>query len=398
MPQSVNQNLPRVLFVDDDSIVTRFIENSFSNINSDFFPVVAKNGEEAIQILKSQRIQAVVTDLHMPKVDGTQLLEHIAAQYPGIPCGILTSNPLETNINKDFVKAYIKKPVKADAIYSAVVEMLRSHSQLSGRLSGISLPNLLQLIESDRKTGTIEIKTPHGQSGYLFVKLGKLLDASFGDLTGREAALSLLSVQVEEMVISPLPKPEPGKVIQESVMALLMEVVHLVDENSRDSDSLDGGLDSDSIREALENYSGVCDAQVKLLLKPLLQFKSQPFFCAMIITDTFDNLWYWKSDVSFLNQNILKGFVNQLSLASNKISNFGVDGTSEIIWTTEKTILIYQPSPVLGNIQLNILFAIAPGPHQNMFRSKLKHTVKNGLRKITELQAYKDLEADPIFE
>src|SRR4030065_2639837 len=52
----------------------------------------ASDGGEALQILKSGKRAAVVTDLKMPNIDGMELLHCISEQHPEVPVIMITAH------------------------------------------------------------------------------------------------------------------------------------------------------------------------------------------------------------------------------------------------------------------------------------------------------------------
>jgi CheY-like chemotaxis protein len=58
-------------------------------------PVFAGNGREALKILEQRRPDAVLTDLHMPEMDGLELVEHMRLEHPGVPVVLMTSKGSE---------------------------------------------------------------------------------------------------------------------------------------------------------------------------------------------------------------------------------------------------------------------------------------------------------------
>ena len=55
----------------------------------------ARDGREAVEILKRGRTILVLTDLRMPKMDGLAVVEHIAAHHPSIPVVLMTAEGSE---------------------------------------------------------------------------------------------------------------------------------------------------------------------------------------------------------------------------------------------------------------------------------------------------------------
>ncbi len=52
---------------------------------------LASNGSKAIEAIQCQAPDLILTDLHMPKMDGLQLVEAVRARYPRIPIVLMTA-------------------------------------------------------------------------------------------------------------------------------------------------------------------------------------------------------------------------------------------------------------------------------------------------------------------
>jgi two-component system response regulator AtoC len=79
----------RILAVDDEPHMRRLLEISLRQAG--YQPVVAENGKEALTILRNDNIDLVVSDLHMPVMDGLKLLEALRAENIEIPVIIVTA-------------------------------------------------------------------------------------------------------------------------------------------------------------------------------------------------------------------------------------------------------------------------------------------------------------------
>jgi CheY-like chemotaxis protein len=66
-------NLKNILIVDDVEDFRALLKNwiTFRGLEA----VTANNGREAIRILKKERMDLIITDFHMPDMDGLELLE-----------------------------------------------------------------------------------------------------------------------------------------------------------------------------------------------------------------------------------------------------------------------------------------------------------------------------------
>jgi CheY-like chemotaxis protein len=69
-----SKKLYKLLLVDDDQIIRMIYQNFFAN---HFDIALASNGKEALQLLKIQNFDAVITDINMPEMSGIELTEAI---------------------------------------------------------------------------------------------------------------------------------------------------------------------------------------------------------------------------------------------------------------------------------------------------------------------------------
>ena len=78
-----------VLVVEDDS----FLRGALSEIlvAAGFNVLEAEQGEQALAILSAQPVDAVVSDVQMPKIDGHGLLDRVQCLWPGLPFVLMTA-------------------------------------------------------------------------------------------------------------------------------------------------------------------------------------------------------------------------------------------------------------------------------------------------------------------
>lgn len=102
----------KLLYVEDDE----FSRVQTLDILKLFFDdiLVAADGEEAINIYNSKKIDFMITDINMPKVNGIELIKHIREENKDIPIFILSAHS-ETSFFLDSitlgVDGYILKPI-----------------------------------------------------------------------------------------------------------------------------------------------------------------------------------------------------------------------------------------------------------------------------------------------
>lgn len=99
----IKQNI--ILVADDSEVIRKFIEKAFDKI---YEITVAKNGEEAINVIKSHgksnQIKAILLDLNMPKLDGFAVLDYMteADLLDKMPVTIISGDSSKEVIDKAF--------------------------------------------------------------------------------------------------------------------------------------------------------------------------------------------------------------------------------------------------------------------------------------------------------
>ncbi len=78
-----------ILVVDDQELLRNLIDTFLSKLGHSC--VTAIDGVDALEKIKGNKIDAVVTDLRMPNMDGITLTSKISIQYPEIPVMIMTA-------------------------------------------------------------------------------------------------------------------------------------------------------------------------------------------------------------------------------------------------------------------------------------------------------------------
>ena len=77
-----------VLVVDDDAVQRADLAEMVSSLG--FAVQTAADGKEALEVLESGRIGIIVTDLMMPRMSGSELLQELASRGDRTPAIVLT--------------------------------------------------------------------------------------------------------------------------------------------------------------------------------------------------------------------------------------------------------------------------------------------------------------------
>ncbi len=106
------KNIKLVLVDDEEDFIKTFAERlRIRDINSK----VATSGEEALELLKKELPDVVLSDLKMPGIDGLDLLREIKRHYPEIQVIILTGHGSDKEEKESFRLGafdYLRKPVE----------------------------------------------------------------------------------------------------------------------------------------------------------------------------------------------------------------------------------------------------------------------------------------------
>jgi len=120
------QPLSRSILIVEDSLSVR---NALSDIVEDagYARVLAKDGLQALEILKSEPVGVVLTDLEMPRMDGLELTKQIRSseEHGELPVLMITSRTMEKHMtlaDEAGVTEYITKPFSENQILDLVTK------------------------------------------------------------------------------------------------------------------------------------------------------------------------------------------------------------------------------------------------------------------------------------
>lgn len=220
-----------VLIVDDSSMLLNYLEGALAKHADKFKVLFAKDGMEAIDVIKDKEISLLVTDLQMPRIDGLGLLAYVHKYHPSIPCIVMSAHgtpAIIENLQSDILQ-FIEKPFTADALTKAVVAALES-DQTGGTITGISIGNFLQMIELEQKTCLFEVESTGNPKGFFYFNNGELHHAVCGDLKGEDAAIKMIQIDKPTLSFRKVPERPISRKITRELTGLLLEAMKQKDE------------------------------------------------------------------------------------------------------------------------------------------------------------------------
>ena len=85
--QESDKNVPRILVVDDEKAIQRFLKNALSS--AEFSVHTAENGKEALAAAMAIRPELIILDLGLPDMDGVEVLRRLR-EWTQVPIIILS--------------------------------------------------------------------------------------------------------------------------------------------------------------------------------------------------------------------------------------------------------------------------------------------------------------------
>jgi len=119
--------MKKLLIVEDEKMIRYGIQAMVLRSPVHFDDIIlCKNGEEAYEIVKMQKIDIMITDIRMPKKDGITLVKEIQS-LPNIPKVIVTSGYDDFSYAVELLrygaKEYLLKPIERDKINQILVKL-----------------------------------------------------------------------------------------------------------------------------------------------------------------------------------------------------------------------------------------------------------------------------------
>jgi two-component system, OmpR family, alkaline phosphatase synthesis response regulator PhoP len=119
--------MKKILIVDDEPNIVMSLEYTFKKSNYEVF--IARDGQEALELLKSIYPDVIILDVMMPLVDGYATLEQIRkdANLTHTKVMFLSAKNKESDIEKGLAlgaDAYLTKPFSIKKVVDQVADLL----------------------------------------------------------------------------------------------------------------------------------------------------------------------------------------------------------------------------------------------------------------------------------
>lgn len=235
---AANNNLKKVLFIDDNLQFLEMIERLMGNWSQGEWQIfLAQNAGKALITLQEHAIDLAVVDVQMPVVDGIQFLALLTRKYPAVQKVTLSAyadDASRTACLSHGAELFLEKPrnpADLEIIFATLLELARhkpTTTGFRGVLRQVSLQDVIQMECLNRNSSILEVNARNWQ-GEIYIKDGKIIHAHAGDRNGEAALNKILALQGGEFNLRTFTEP-PRQTIDGSWEFLLMEAARTRDE------------------------------------------------------------------------------------------------------------------------------------------------------------------------
>ena len=131
-PDAPAENACGVLVVEDSADMLDYIVRKLSG---DYRVLAARNGREALDVLETETVRLVISDIMMPEMDGLELCARLKSDldYSHIPVILLTAKTtIQSKIEglKTGADAYVEKPFSVEYLKACMASLLSNREKL----------------------------------------------------------------------------------------------------------------------------------------------------------------------------------------------------------------------------------------------------------------------------
>ncbi|HID40151.1 MAG TPA: response regulator [Calditrichaeota bacterium] len=117
----------RLLIVDDEETLTYSLYQSFILSPNDYEVVTANSGEEAIEKMRENPFDLIITDIFMPGIDGYEVLDWVKKEYPQTEVVMMTAYGSSEHKDRALgsgASYYLEKPFEIKEFKKLVINIL----------------------------------------------------------------------------------------------------------------------------------------------------------------------------------------------------------------------------------------------------------------------------------
>jgi CheY-like chemotaxis protein len=107
-----------VLIVDDSKLARIVAGKAVAALQPDWDRLEAGNANDALAILREQKVDLAMIDFNMPEMDGLALAAEVRALHPSMPIAVITANIQDEVIARarEVNATFVSKPITEEAL------------------------------------------------------------------------------------------------------------------------------------------------------------------------------------------------------------------------------------------------------------------------------------------
>jgi len=124
----------KTLIVDDSSVMRKIVERALRQAGLELEQVLeAGNGAAALELLRSNKVDLVLSDINMPVMNGLEFIRQLSSMENarGVPVIMITTEAGESQVAQAIswgARGYIRKPFTPDQIKRQLLPLLERGS------------------------------------------------------------------------------------------------------------------------------------------------------------------------------------------------------------------------------------------------------------------------------
>jgi two-component system chemotaxis response regulator CheY len=121
----------KTLIVDDSSVMRKIVARALQQCGINSAEIIeAGNGAEALDVVRRERLDLVLSDINMPVMDGLEFVRQLQSveNAKGVPVVMITTEGSESHVMEAIscgARGYIRKPFTPDQMKQHVLPLLQ---------------------------------------------------------------------------------------------------------------------------------------------------------------------------------------------------------------------------------------------------------------------------------
>ncbi len=222
--------MKKVLIVLNDAILLSVFRSWVFRSQKKEVLLFAKDGKEAMEILKTGSLNLLVTELNLPEIEGLELASNISVQYPTLKIAFFL--PTTSAANQDKLKKltsvhFINKP---DSLKDFIqfVSIIEETDFPAKSAADMTIIDFLELVAQQKKTYLLAVENQLTQEkGLIYFEHGLLYDAVLAEFKAEYAIIEILRWQYAKFSFRTLVNKKFAKRINASLSKLVAQAAHL---------------------------------------------------------------------------------------------------------------------------------------------------------------------------